>query len=547
MRTLPCLTLALTLTACGAQDFAPSTGGYEDLVALFTEWREFQKPKLVDAVPDYSSAAMAEQHRELANLQQRLSAIDTTGWTTAQQVDYHLVRAEMNGLDFDHRVLRPWERNPAFYVAIFPSQSDVPAREGPVALGAVELWTYQFPLAAERSAELRTKLEAIPPTLRAARSNLSGDARDLWVAGIRAMRDQSQDLQNLERQLGDTNPDLLPAVRQARAATDSLVQWLEDQAPLKTGPSGVGVENYDWYLANVHLVPFTWAQQVAIMQRELGRAYAALELEEQRNRRLPPLGVVASEAEHTRRFNAAVDEYMRFLADREIVTIQPYMEAALRERIGRYQGVAADSLREFFGHVDYRDPVVMRTHGYHWFDLARMTQEPHASEIRRRPLLYNIFAERAEGLATGMEEMMMHAGLFEQKPRSRELIWILLAQRAARALGDLRMHANEIGMDDAVRFTASATPRGWLRQGGNTVWGEQHLYLQQPAYGTSYIIGKVQIEQLIGERARQLGDGFTMRGFMDALNAAGMIPITLIRWEMTGDASEIRRLTSPTP
>jgi uncharacterized protein (DUF885 family) len=143
--------------------------------------------------------------------------------------------------------------------------------------------------------------------------------------------------------------------------------------------------------------------------------------------------------------------------------------------------------------------------------------------------------------------MMMHAGLLDQRPRSRELIWILLAQRAARALGDLRMHANEITMDEAVSFTAAATPRGWLRQGGNTVWGEQHLYLQQPAYGTSYVIGKVQIEQLIGERARQLGDGFTMRGFMDELNAAGMIPVTLIRWEMTGDPSEIRRLISPIP
>jgi hypothetical protein len=27
----------------------------------------------------------------------------------------------------------------------------------------------------------------------------------------------------------------------------------------KTGPSGVGVANYDWYLANVALIPFTHA------------------------------------------------------------------------------------------------------------------------------------------------------------------------------------------------------------------------------------------------------------------------------------------------
>ena len=37
---------------------------------------------------------------------------------------------------------------------------------------------------------------------------------------------------------------------------------------------------------------------------------------------------------------------------------------------------------------------------------------------------------------------MMQAGMFDARPRSRELVYILLAQRAARALGDLHMHAN---------------------------------------------------------------------------------------------------------
>jgi hypothetical protein len=99
-------------------------------------------------------------------------------------------------------------------------------------------------------------------------------------------------------------------------------------------------------------------------------------------------------------------------------------------------------------------------------------------------------------------------------------------------------------MAQAVRFATAWTPRGWLREDGNTVWGEQHLYLQQPSYGTSYLIGKIQIEQLISDRSRQLGPRFTLKGFMDELNGAGMIPVTLIRWQLTGDASEIRRLTS---
>ena len=114
-------------------------------MSLFSDWRAFQKPKVVDGVPDYTAAAMAAQQRELAAYQRRLAGINTSGWPVAQQVDWHIVRAEMNGLDFDHRVLRPWATNPAFYVTVFPQQSDQPAREGHYAYGGVELWSYEFP------------------------------------------------------------------------------------------------------------------------------------------------------------------------------------------------------------------------------------------------------------------------------------------------------------------------------------------------------------------------------------------------------------------
>jgi len=178
----------------------------------------------------------------------------------------------------------------------------------------------------------------------------------------------------------------------------------------------------------------------------------------------------------------------------------------------------------------------MRTHGYHWFDLARMAQEPHASPIRRGPLLYNIFVTRTEGHATGWEEMMLHAGMFDARPRSRELIYVLVAQRAARALGDLQMHGTTATLEQAAQFASANTPRGWLRLDGNLVRWEQHLYLQQPGYGTSYLIGKIQIEALLAARRRQMGDAFTMRRFMDEFNAAGLIPASLITWELTGKA-----------
>jgi hypothetical protein len=557
IRPSVCAIAAASLIAvfvlAGASPVASQSSRYEDLVSLFADWRTFQKPKLVDGVPDYTANAMAAQRRELAVYQGRLAAIDPRRWPVGQQVDWHIVRAEMNGLDFDHRVLRPWAENPAFYVTVFPERSDQPAREGPLAYGAVELWSYVFPLTAERATQMDAGIRVIPKLLEQAKANLIGNSRDLWVFGTKSIKQQSADLERLASRLAGRpeasgpnagGPETLKAdVQRAKDATDAFAAWLDARVSSKTGPSGVGVENYNWYLKNVQLVPYSWREEVRLMERELARAHAFLSLEEQRNAQLPVQVPLASEEEHTRRFNEAITEYMAFLESHEVLTIRDYMDPALRAQIGRF----SPGPREFFTEVDYRDPEVMRTHGYHWFDLARMANEPHPSPIRRGPLLYNIFNTRTEGHATGWEEMMLQAGMFDARPRTRELIYVLLGERGARALGDLKMHSGEFTLEQAAQFTSANTPRGWLRLEGNTVRAEQHLYLQQPAYGTSYLIGKIQVEMLLATRKRQLGDAFTLKRFMDEFNAAGLIPVSLLRWELTGEIpDEVARMLGAT-
>jgi uncharacterized protein DUF885 len=394
----------------------------------------------------------------------------------------------------------------------------------------VEVWSYAFPLDAASAERMAVGVRAVPKLLEQAKVNLTGNQRDLWVFGITTINEQSQTLERLLPQVADAPGSLKADVQRAKEATDAFAAWLESRAASKTGPSGIGVENYDWYLKNVQLVPYTWRDEMILMERELGRAHSFLALEERRNASLPQQVPVASQEEHAARFNAAVTEYMAFLKDREILTVKDYMEPALRAKIGRFN----PGPREFFTEVDYRDPEVMRTHGYHWFDLAQMQHEPHPDPIRRGPLLYNIFNTRTEGHATAWEEMMLQAGMFDARPRSRELIYVLVAQRAARALGDLRMHSNTLTLEQAAQSASANTPRGWLRLDANTVRTEQHLYLQQPAYGTSYLIGKIEIDALVAARKRQLGDGFTLKRFMDEYNAAGLIPVSLLRWELTG-------------
>lgn len=531
-KLLPALAATAAVAAAAprlAQAQRPRT--HADLVALFQEWRAFQRPRMVAGVPDYSAPAMARQARALPALARRLAAIDTTGWTIAQQVDWHVVRAEMNGLAFDHRVLRPWANNPAFYVTVFAEQSDQPAREGPFAAGAVELWSYAYPLSTTDAPKVEAGLRAVPGLLAEARRNLVGNQRDLWMHAVTSLKGQSQDLAQLEQRLTNEPPSLRESVVRARAATDSFARWVEGRAATKSAPSGIGIANYDWYLKHVMLAPYTWREEVALIERELARAHAFLALEELRNAGAPRQDPIASAEEFDRRFGAAVPEYLAYLREHDLMTIKPWTEQVLRERLGRF----SPGPREFFTEVDYRDPVIMRTHGYHWIDLGMMKYEPHPDPIRRAPLLYNIFITRTEGHATAWEEQMLQAGMFDARPRSRELIYVLLAQRAARALGDLRMHANLATLEASARFTSANTPRGWLSLQGNLVRFEQHLYLQQPGYGTSYVIGKLLLDRLLMRRRQQLGDAFSLRKHMNDFDAVGLVPASLVEWEMTGE------------
>ena len=518
-------------------------GGRSSLAVLFGEWQAFEQPRMRAGVPDYSAAAMARQYRALASYRRRLAAIDTSGWSIHDQVDYQIVRAEMNGLDFNHRVLRPWARDPAFYVSFYPSRSDQPAREGPVNAAAIELWTYSFPLTPANATELAARLRAISPLLASARANLTGNARDLWVSGGASIRQQSTDLASLSARVARIDPAVDSAAREARSATDEFARWLDARASSKTGTSGIGIDNYNWYLKNVQLVPYDWAQEELLMRRELDRSRASLRLAEDRNASVPPQQRIGSAEAYNARFNAAVTEYVTFMREHHIMSMRDYMDPALRDRAGAF--VPSPHPLEFFDEVNHRDPIVMLTHDYHWIDLARMEHEPNPDVIRRGGLPYNIFVTRTEGFATAMEEMMMQEGFLDGHPRSNELIYVLVAERAARALGDLRLHSNAYTLDQAKRFATSQTPRGWLRMTGTTVGGEQHLYLQQPAYGTSYVIGKVQFDKLVSDRAHQLGDAYSTERLMDQFNAAGLIPMSLIRWEITGNPDEIIAMSKP--
>lgn len=537
-RFLPALILSLLLLnirPAKAQSNEAPPANYSELLGLFQDWRAFEAPPLLDGAPDYTAGAFEARRPAFEQLREQLMAIDTSKWTVPQRVDWTLIWAEMNGYDFNQRILQPWARDPAFYKSVWTYRSDVPAHEGPTHHRTTEIWTYEFPLSTSERTRLINDLKVIPPLNQQARLNLTGNARDLWIAGIRDIRIQSEDLQAILDEPGVKADELLAkTVHAAISSTDALAEWLVVQSNSKTGPSGIGKDNYTWYLQNVHLVPMTWEDEVLLMKRELARAWSALALEEHRNRQLPKLAAADSPEAYHMLAERSAKSLLNFLDQEEMVTVKNYFGPALREHLGQY---IPEERRNFFWIGAHYDPRPLYSHFYHWFELARMDNEPNRNPIRRGPLLYNIFDSRSEGVATAVEEMFMQAGLYDDDPRVREIVYILIAQRAARGLGSLYAHANEMTMSEAGGIHAEYTPRGWMKTEKELLIFEQHLYLRQPGYGTSYITGKYLVESALADFARlQESKRIPFRpiAFFDRLNAMGNIPIALGHWELTG-------------
>ena len=515
------------------------TNNYQDLVDLFKDWRKFESPPLLNGAPDYTQERFNNDQEKFSELRDKLNNFDINKWSISNQIDWHIVRAEMNGYDFNYRVLRPWQRDPAFYQTIWMYQSDVPAHEGPTNHGVLEFWMYDIPLNQESEKKLLKELKSITPFLEQARINLTGNAKELWVAGIENLRKQRDNLIVINTSLNlEDNHAINKEINTAIKSTEDFITWLEKESKNKTGPSGIGKENYSWYQKNVHLLPMTWEDEVRLLQRELDRAWSSLKLEEHNNKGLPELIPANSSGDFRELTEKGVRRFIDFIKEKEIMPFKENMEPALREHMGKY---VPENERNFFNIGLHLDPLPLYSHFVHWFDLAEMRDNPHKSPIRRKALLYNIFDTKNEGIATGVEEMFMHAGLYNDSPRSREIVWIMIAQRAARGLGSLYAHANEMTMEGAGGVHVKWTPRRWMNREPHLLKFEQHLYLRQPGYGTSYITGKYMAEKIVTEFAEKLekeNKEFTLKDFFKKFNEAGNIPISLVRSEILEESPD---------
>ena len=511
----------------------------EELEVLFTDWRQFETPPLNNGAPDYSVETFRNRMPEFRKLRDRLNEIDKSKLDIKSKIDWTIIWAEMNGFEFNFRVLKPWERDPAYYKSVWMNRSDVPAHEGPTHHSVVEIWQYDFPLSKNESSELNKQLRVIPILNEQAKINLTGNAKDLWIAGIRDIDTQISDLQSILNYPNvNNNQNLVTTINEAIESTVRFSNWLKSESSKKDGPSGIGKENYTWYQNNVHLVPLSWDDEVMLLKRELARAWSSLKLEEHKNRNLPKLNSASTPEEYNLLVSEASKELINFLDKEEIVDVKDFYKEALDEHLGSY---IPEDKRNFFWITAHLDPKPLFSHFFHWFELAEMDFNPSQNVLRKGPLLYNIFDSRNEGVATAVEEMFMQTGLYENNPRSKEIVYILIAQRAARGLGSLYAHANLMSMEEAGKIHSEYTPRGWMKTEKELLIFEQHLYVRQPGYGTSYITGKYLFENALAEfsRLNENDASANLKSFFSKLINIGSIPMTLFHWEINNDSSVI--------
>lgn len=539
MRRTPALMLAVLLAGplapAAGTPVAPPTSTYEELLEFFHEFRDLQQPAVTGGVPDYGREAMKRQHAALGELRERFDALDVEAWPVSEKVDYLIVRAEMNGLDFYHRVLRPWSRDPGFYLQTMGGSG--PSRPG--------VRIDELPLAAGEREEVLAELQTVPPLLEQARENLYDVPADLVTLALHYLPEEVDFFARVGDTAGAEHPELTEPAEAARAAVVAYGDWLEENRASMTGPAGIGKEHYDWWLRNVQLVPHTWEDFREIVTREDDRVRTFLALERNRNRGLPELEPVATGEEHARRKRQALEYAIRFLREAEVASVPDYLDINGYLQRGPLSAPSAWPRPEtdFFDQTGDREPLPEQVHEFIGHYLDGQIQRRDERPIRGADRLFAIDMIRLEGWAFALEELLMHAGyLDERSPRGREIVYMQTAFRSCRAIADQNMHANEFTLREAIDYCYECAPNGWLLPDGYHVWYEMATNLRFPGWHSGMVVGKAQFIQLFGDRVRQLGPNFVLRDFVDEFLDAGSIPMSLIRWEMTGLDDEIQEL-----
>ncbi len=542
-------TLLMTAAALGATE---PPAALQTLASEFWAWRAKTQPVSADDipridrpagwVPDWSKGSVAERRLVVARFETRWTAIDTAGWAVPDQVDYRLIGSALARVRWELDINPVWRRDPNFYVQ--------------QTLGSLfELLVLPPPFDEARREALRLRLRNIPRVAEQGASNLDQAIRpfaELAIASLGNVRHQLTAMAAAVGGLGGAPDSAIAALERFRAG-------LTRRLPTMPARTAVGPEKYRWFLSRVALVPFSPAELLAMGRQEWERSVAFESLEQARNTGLPELPLFPTIEANIAAEAADEAGVRRYLEDKRLLTVPAWVKHYLNAPVPGYLeplawlGVPDDLTGPsrldqngvhyipppspdlgYFGRSMAKDPRGIIVHEGipgHYFQMV--LSWAHENPIRQH--YYD--SGPNEGIGFYAEEMMLQAGLFDDRPRSKEIIYNFMRLRALRVEVDVRLATGEFTIAEAADYLRRTVPMDQ-----ETALDEAASFAAGPGQAITYQIGKLQITKLLADAKRQQGDRFDLRAFHDFVWKNGNVPLSLVRWELLGSRDEVARI-----
>ena len=581
---LPWMALSMSSTKTGAsptRDAVQTMPGPDkhaaELLKLTDEFRSLRRSG--SGLTDYDSF-VRKQKDQLPAFRSRLDAIDPSSWETHFKIDYLLLRAEMDALEFDLYVWRQTERNPSFYV------NQAIANVERLLTGSRRMGDNPvlMPYKKDHAQRILQALADTDKFLVQAKKHLTEFAPELADiarrhpgGGYYTEGGQLKYIvENYKKWAEATaayfppeeGAQLVPAAVQAGQSLLEFDKWLEQNRDKMKGKYSIDKKAIDWYFRNVMLMPYNREQILFMADMERARAVTFLQFELQKNRNLPKI----APAKTTKEYLAWDDETALMLRrwygenGEDILSDQDY-QTLIRSEEGLYllpfgliafpkEGkpgvhrilvVPADHWRAVYSNMGFRtDPAVLHGHEYwpgHTYE--GKLHAHNACPIRRG----HRDGAHSEGWCFYNEEILCALDFpFIRGPRARELVYTNMLQRAERRLLGLPLLAGEITPDEAFRLFLEHNPPLGSALGVRP----EEAYEEMEGFITSTgilshqcLVGKDQIFKLLADRKLQLKDNFNLKEFHDQFMGYGQIPISLLRWEMIGLDDEVKMFWKP--
>ncbi|WP_158748219.1 DUF885 domain-containing protein [Acidobacterium sp. S8] len=530
-----------------------------ELSQSFWQWRAVEQPFTNDDIPridrpadfriDWTTATISARRKDLTAFETRWKTLaPSPSAPIPQQVDYRLLGSAIARVEWELNINREWQRNPVFYVDQTLGSLFVLLMPPP-------------PFDAQRQAQLISRLQSFPATLDAARENRTDMRKPFAQLAIEALDDLPNRFNTM---LTALTPQLDPATAKAIkdsapaaiSALESYRDWLKQKLPTMREETAIGCDNYIYFLRNVALMPYTPEQLLSISRQEWDRTVAFESYEQARNTGLPPMPIFPNQQAQIEREEKNEAEIRAFLGARHILTVPSWMKhyrnlplpayvapfsdlgvtddltgpSRLDQNGTSYIRVPSPSLG-YFNLSTARDPRPIIVHEGvpgHYFQLC--LSWANSDPIRRR--YYDSGAN--EGIGFYAEEMMLQAGLFDDSPRTREIIYSFMRLRALRVEVDVKLATGEFTLEQAADYLSKTVPMDH-----GTAIEEAAMFSSTPGQAISYQIGKIQIMRLLADTRQQKGEKFSLQSFHDFVWTNGNVPLSLQRWELLNDPGDL--------